>query len=191
MTDGLTVLSISELEGEILDYADKACEMVNDGCDGNSIYEYIDNLAWTIIRRYDELFSEAYLMGKRDTIEQYEKDYPEKARNEECFVYFITDGDYLKIGVSKDVERRIKQLQTAHGNKLKLIRKVKCQTRDSAFKSEKWLHDMFSLYRTDNENKSSEWFEINVLRSVMELSDKEIIRCKFRKSERSNPCTSK
>ena len=184
MTDGLTVLRLSELEGEILGYADNIFKMFSDGFDANSIYEYVDDLAWTIIRRYDELFSEAYLMGKKDTIEQYEKDYPEKARNEECFVYFITDGNYLKIGVSKDVERRIKQLQTAHGNKLKLIRKVKCQTRDSAFKSEKWLHDMFSLYQTDNDNKSSEWFEIAVLRNVMELSDREIIRCKIRKTSK-------
>ena len=41
MTDGLTVLRLSELEGEILGYADNACKMVSGGCDGNSIYYVI------------------------------------------------------------------------------------------------------------------------------------------------------
>jgi hypothetical protein len=66
------------------------------------------------------------------------------------YTYLIQDcNGLIKIGQSKNVKKRIQQLQTAHGKKLKLL--AYCLA-DKYL--EKRLHRMFFFHR-----KQGEWFD--------------------------------
>lgn len=66
-------------------------------------------------------------------------------------VYFITDGDFIKIGYTKNnVKKRLKQLQTSSPNKLFILGYV-----EGDKNTEKQIHKMFynSIVRINGE-----WF---------------------------------
>jgi hypothetical protein len=65
-------------------------------------------------------------------------------------IYFITDSDRLKIGKSKHPQKRLAQLQTGSGAKLRLI-----ATFDLPDYYEKRLHKMMCFHRVNNE-----WFKL-------------------------------
>lgn len=66
------------------------------------------------------------------------------------YIYIIQDiNGFIKIGHSKNVNKRLKQLQTAHRAKLKLIAYAQAPTY-----IEKRLHKMFFYHRCNGE-----WFE--------------------------------
>lgn len=73
-------------------------------------------------------------------------------------VYFITDNEIdlspIKIGFSKNIPKRIKELQTGNSSKLVLMGWL-TSSNDSA--REKELHQHFSSQRQDQ----SEWFDIS------------------------------
>ena len=69
------------------------------------------------------------------------------------WVYFITSGPWLKIGVSDNVDARMANLQTASPVKLKLVAKVGCRSKAEAFALEKKLHSNLRSYRAEGE-----WF---------------------------------
>jgi hypothetical protein len=69
------------------------------------------------------------------------------------FIYFIADltNNEVKIGISKDPHKRLKQLQTARSNKLKLLKTVHGTNED-----EKKYHSLFCWYK-----KEGEWYELS------------------------------
>lgn len=73
------------------------------------------------------------------------------------YVYIIQSGSSkkspVKIGMSDDPEKRIKQLQTGNPQILRIIISIKCNSRKHAFELEKTLHRM--LVRN---NILNEWF---------------------------------
>lgn len=71
------------------------------------------------------------------------------------FVYFITDKKYVKIGVAKNINLRLKQLQTGNGNILQILAAIPCKNNYDAHYLEKQLHYYFSQYNT-----YGEWFDI-------------------------------
>lgn len=66
-----------------------------------------------------------------------------------CFVYFISNGQAIKIGYAQDVDRRIFGLQTASHLELKLIGKI-----SGGRIVEKYIHSLFEEKRI-----RGEWFE--------------------------------
>lgn len=72
------------------------------------------------------------------------------------FVYLIRceENNLYKIGYTKNVENRIKQLQTGNGDKIYLVYKYES---DIANKIEKPLHKFYS-----HANKLNEWFELYI-----------------------------
>lgn len=74
------------------------------------------------------------------------------ALNESGYVYFISDGDYVKIGVATHVNERLRQLQTGNPRKLTLIKVLKSE---KPYELENNLHDIFEKYRVNGE-----WFNI-------------------------------
>ncbi len=70
------------------------------------------------------------------------------------FIYIISDGDSVKIGISKTPEKRLKQLQTGHPKKLTLcnVREVP-ETR--ALKLERIIHRSCGHRRL-----KGEWFNM-------------------------------
>lgn len=76
------------------------------------------------------------------------------------FVYIIgNNDDLIKVGISKNPTKRVKQLQTGNGQKLTLLftEEFEC-TRQELLKIEKKIHSDLSHLCT---KKVGEWFKIN------------------------------
>lgn len=74
--------------------------------------------------------------------------------SEKSYLYLISDGTNVKVGVSKNPHRRIKQLQTGSLNKLEML-ECYCLPADKVYKLEKVCHARLqSRYR-----KHGEWFK--------------------------------
>jgi len=73
------------------------------------------------------------------------------------YVYFIQSGTErkapIKIGVAKNIERRLNALQTANPEKLTVIASIKCSNRLEAYNIESYLHRQLS-----NRKIRGEWF---------------------------------
>lgn len=76
------------------------------------------------------------------------------------FVYLIQnlETSNYKIGVSKNPNKRLKQLQTASGEELKLVATFETT---NARKVESALHNQYSPYKTQGE-----WFNISLVEEV-------------------------
>lgn len=70
-------------------------------------------------------------------------------------VYFITDGEYVKIGIAASLPNRMKQLQTGNARKLKAIYIINAETQIDALKIEGELHKEFK-----EKQCIGEWFNI-------------------------------
>lgn len=77
------------------------------------------------------------------------------------YVYLITDGDFLKVGISKDPVTRLKGLQTANARKLSLVQTSKRMSREDAAQWEAQLHEKYKDSRVQGE-----WFSESILRSI-------------------------
>ena len=80
-------------------------------------------------------------------------------------LYLIQDSTskLIKIGISSNPEKRLKQLQTGSGSQLKLLRTF---VTDNDRHWEKRLHKM--LWQT---RKKGEWFDLNPLPDYLSLCD--------------------
>lgn len=81
--------------------------------------------------------------------------FPNFDVDNESNVYFVSDGQFVKIGVAKNIEKRIIELQTGNGRKIELLADLPCATEKLAYRVESLLHDYFYKYR-----KEGEWFDI-------------------------------
>jgi hypothetical protein len=92
----------------------------------------------------------------------------EKIAHQVCFVYFILNEDSkaIKIGRAKDLEKRMKALQTSSPAKLRLIKTVQVGGGKEAQELEKSLHQRFSAIRL-----AGEWFkaETDLLEYISQL----------------------
>ncbi len=79
----------------------------------------------------------------------------DKVDNSSYFIYFILneDSQAIKIGLAKDVEKRIETLQTSNPVKLELIKSIQVKSKKEAQGLEKQLHEKFSELRI-----IGEWF---------------------------------
>jgi hypothetical protein len=75
-----------------------------------------------------------------------------------CMVYFITDGTALKIGIAKNIERRLEALQSAHYKELILVAAIPGNR-----SVEEMLHGHF-----DDERLRGEWFSGDRTREFVE-----------------------
>lgn len=89
----------------------------------------------------------------------------EKMNLASCFVYFIVCEEMVKIGVSDDVPKRLKQLQTASPKKMEIIHVIPFKDRKEAYKEEARLHAKYS-----SSNLGGEWFD------KYEVIEKEIMK---------------
>lgn len=71
------------------------------------------------------------------------------------YVYFISNSNYIKIGFSKDPNKRLKQLQTASSDKLEILYTIDNCTKDT----ESYLHKYFSKQYC----KSGEWYDYDMV----------------------------
>lgn len=76
-----------------------------------------------------------------------------------CYIYFILnyDSQAVKIGIAKNVKRRLASLQTSSPSELELLSTIKTKSVNNARKIEKSLHEKF-----DKNRIRGEWFKANV-----------------------------
>lgn len=87
------------------------------------------------------------------------KNYSYDKPKELAYVYIISDNnDHIKVGISKDPEKRLKQLQTGQPNELRILftEEFYCK-RSHLLKIENLIHKQI---RTLIPNISGEWFTI-------------------------------
>ena len=77
-------------------------------------------------------------------------------------LYLITNGHHYKLGITKDIEKRVKEIQTANATKVKLVKSW-------SFKSgkEAWDIEGFLLESTEPTLAKNEWFEDNRCRDLI------------------------
>lgn len=103
-----------------------------------------------------------------DTIEKLEKKVKindEQTQDVVGFIYLITNDDFIKLGFSTNVTKRIKSLQTSSPKRLKLIKRVK-----GTIEQEKQLHRKLLQYRVNGE-----WYRYehkNILINCLDLLNK-------------------
>ena len=90
-----------------------------------------------------------------DEAARYMHLYCPKQTEKICFVYFISDGSYIKIGVAENIQKRIKELQIGNPKKLFLVEYLEFNYKEQAYFAEKHLHQMFA-----KERMSGEWFNV-------------------------------
>ena len=84
----------------------------------------------------------------------------------ELYVYFIRAGNQgaIKVGVARNVERRMATMQTGNAFELKLMACIRCVSRNDAYNLEAKIHNKFKRQRI-----RGEWFQGNIdFRSLSE-----------------------
>ena len=82
------------------------------------------------------------------------KEEAEECLNQEewgSYVYFVTDGEFVKIGKSDDPEQRMKCLQTGCPKKLYLMKTILTNSPKDAYNLEKFFHDLLSDVQAEGE----------------------------------------
>lgn len=72
-----------------------------------------------------------------------------------AYVYFITDGEFVKIGFATDPYRRLRGIQTGNPHECKIMWSIPFKTEQDAHEAEKDLHWIYATYR-----RAGEWFDI-------------------------------
>lgn len=79
------------------------------------------------------------------------------------YVYFMEDGyGHVKIGVSNDPEKRLKQCQTGNPYKLIITRVEPYESSKEAYKRENELHNTFKDFNTHGE-----WFKRTLVETFL------------------------
>lgn len=81
------------------------------------------------------------------------------------YIYIISDGTHVKIGISKSPEKRLKQLQTGHPMKLSL-HKVREVPSERVKKLEAIIHKTCNYRRL-----KGEWFNMTLLAAEAAIHD--------------------
>ena len=102
-----------------------------------------------IIKRWHELETES-LMEMIDRLAITQCSFK---REQPHFVYLISDGDYIKIGVTNDIDQRVQSLQTGNPNQLTILTCIPCE---NARYIEGMLHGVF-----DDFKMQGEWFNLS------------------------------
>lgn len=71
-------------------------------------------------------------------------------------VYLLSNGIYMKIGITNDIKKRISTLQTANPTKIECISRY-TPTKTTALNIEQRIHEYFKNFRV-----CGEWFDINL-----------------------------
>lgn len=150
--------SIEEIKEEIHDMVDHWEKELQD-----HLYEEYENIK-------KEIISELYDEISEDVNENYKVRYNfsllcnESKKNRTSNVYFISDGEFCKIGKADNVDVRLKQLQTSNAKPLFVIGYIPCKNPTSALRKENILHSNFAKNKM-----SGEWYRIDVSEAINAL----------------------
>lgn len=72
-----------------------------------------------------------------------------------AYVYYITDGEYVKVGFATDPYKRLRGIQTGNPRVCEIMWLIPFKTERDAHKAEQDLHWIYATYR-----RAGEWFDI-------------------------------
>ena len=75
--------------------------------------------------------------------------------NPKSYVYFITDAEFVKIGVAVDPAKRMEDLQVASARELTMICKIPARTTKGAYRIENFLHWEYKAFLV-----RGEWYDL-------------------------------
>ena len=96
------------------------------------------------------IFNAKYLRNNIDRLL-----WKSKKANRNNFVYFITDGTFVKIGITNRITYRLNQLQTGNPRPLRLMFAFMTKDRSTSKTLEEYFHTLYNEYRS-----IGEWFKI-------------------------------
>ena len=130
--------SIEEIKEEIHDMVDHWEKELQD-----HLYEEYENIKKEIISElYDEIAEK--VDDEYRTAFNFSLLCNDSKKNRPSNVYFISDGEFCKIGKADNVDVRLKQLQTSNAKSLFVIGYIPCKNSTSALRKENMLHSDFS-----------------------------------------------
>lgn len=135
-----------------------------------SIQSEIDDTFEIVIDKYKGKLIESLLeIGFIKSLEEIESELPKKddpfiEKPETTYLYIIEgkESQKIKIGIAKNIDSRISDLQTANPEELDVINKIEFPYRSEALEAEKLLHEYFKDFRIFPKGKSTEWFKHEV-----------------------------
>ena len=77
------------------------------------------------------------------------------SRDAEAYVYFVSDGHYVKIGKAQDPIKRLGQIQTGNPNQCELLYLIPLKASAMASEVESYLHEKYKQHRM-----CGEWFNL-------------------------------
>lgn len=83
-----------------------------------------------------------------------------------CYVYFVSDGEFIKIGIAQNPISRLSELQTGNAKELKILFVIRYFDFVDARHIEKALHDKYCHYMV-----RGEWFNIKHLLLMSDFKD--------------------
>lgn len=86
--------------------------------------------------------------------------------NPKAFVYFISNGQYVKIGVAKDVKTRLSDLQVGNSSELRLLFSIPAKSHQAAHRIEAILHNEYR-----HRQIRGEWFDLLTYIRVEQFAD--------------------
>lgn len=150
--------SIEEIKEEIHDMVDHWEKELQD-----YLYEEYENIKKEIVLElYDEIAEK--VDDEYRTAFNFSLFGKERRLNTTSNVYFISDGEFCKIGKADNVEVRLKQLQTSNAKPLFVIGYIPCKNPTSALRKENILHSNFAKNKM-----SGEWYRIDVSEAINAL----------------------
>lgn len=78
-----------------------------------------------------------------------------------CWVYWISDGEYQKIGKACSVNGRMREMQTGQARELSVLGVIPCKSERYASHLENYFHHSFKSYHI-----RGEWFRIPYIASI-------------------------
>lgn len=126
-----------------------------------------ERLIENLYEEYENIKREIYTDIAHEIDEQYFREYnfsmytKERNKSLPSNVYFISDGEFVKIGKSDDVECRLKQLQTCNAKQLFIIGYLPCKNPASAMNKEDFLHNTLEKHKSHGE-----WYKISHKKAV-------------------------
>ena len=86
------------------------------------------------------------------------------------YVYFISDGEFIKIGCTTDPQNRLAGIQTGNARLCKILLVIPTETEDDAYNLEKSLHKICKPYK-----KQGEWFDLLPSSNAILQQDKKMV----------------
>ena len=71
------------------------------------------------------------------------------------WVYFVTDGEFVKVGRATDLEARLSGLQVGNARKLDYLFAIKLKSSEACKRVEEWMHEEYAAHHI-----RGEWFDI-------------------------------